>query len=213
MPDEPTPPTSSPPGSDWAAFYRATIGREPRPLFAKGMAALGNAKVGPGQAIEIGFGDGTETLALLAAGWRVLAIDPAPAAAEVLRSQVPESAADRLTITSAPAERVGLPPFDLLYAGYSLPFLDPAMFPRFWDGVRSGLRPGGFLVVNFFGVRDSWAGRDGMSFLELEAVQRLIDGLDVLAIDEEDQDGESFLGPKHWHVFHVIARRPTLAAE
>ena len=83
------PQTESHPQYDWAAYYRSTIGREPRPLFAKGMAAVEAAGMAPGQAIEIGFGDGRETLALLEAGWRVLAIDPAPAAAEVLQSQVP----------------------------------------------------------------------------------------------------------------------------
>jgi hypothetical protein len=211
MPDESPHETSGPPGSVWAAFYRATIGREPRPLFVKGMAAVTASGIAPGQAVEIGFGDGTETLALLNAGWRVLAIDPAPAAAEVLRSQVPDAALDRLTIASAPAESVEMPPFDLLFAGYSLPFLDPTRFGTFWGGVRTALRPGGFLAVNFFCLRDSWAGRDGMSFLGIEDVQRLVEGLEVLGFEEEDQDGESFLGPKHWHVFHVIARRPLVA--
>jgi hypothetical protein len=193
---------------DWAAFYRSTIGREPRPLFAKGMAAVEAAGVVPGQAIEIGFGDGRETLALLEAGWRVLAIDPAPAAAEVLQSQVPAAVAGRLEIRSVPAEDAEMPPFDLLYAGYSLPFLDAAAFDRFWGAARDGLRSGGIFVVNFFGPRDSWVGRQEMRFIDVEAVRRLVDGLEVLALDEEDQDGNSFLGPKHWHVFDVIARRP-----
>ena len=48
-----------------------------------------------------------------------------------------------------------------------------------------------------------------MSFLDLEAVKSLADGLEVIAIDEEDSDGDSFLGPKHWHVFDLIARKPT----
>ena len=26
----------------------------------------------------------------------------------------------------------------------------------------------------------------------------------------DDEDGDSFDGPKHWHVFHVIAQRPEL---
>jgi SAM-dependent methyltransferase len=193
---------------DWAAFYRHTAGREPRPLFVKGMAALKLAGVTPGQAIEIGFGDGTETLALLDAGWRVLAIDPTEAAGERLRSQVPASASDRLMVRSAPAEAIELPLFDLVYAGYALPFLEPAAFPGFWAGLRKQLRPGGFIVVNLFGPRDSWLGREGMSFVELNAVERLADGLESITIDEEDQDGESFLGPKHWHVFDLIARRP-----
>lgn len=212
MPDEPAQrseaPDGGPPGSDWAAYYRSTIGREPRPLFVKGMAAVEAAGIAPGQAIEIGFGDGRETLALLEAGWRVLAIDPTRAAAEVLRSQVPAQVAGRLEIRSVPAEDADLLPFDLLYAGYSLPFLDADSFDRCWNAIRARLRPSGILVVNFFGPRDSWAGREGMRFVDIDAVRRLVDGLELLALDEEDQDGDSFLGPKHWHVFDVIARRP-----
>ena len=215
MPDEPaqepSAPKGGPPGSDWAAFYRSTIGREPRPLFAKGMAALEAAGVAPGQAIEIGFGDGRETLALLEAGWRVLAIDPEPAAAEVLQSQVPADVAGRLETRSVQAEDADVLPFDLLYAGYSLPFLGADAFDRFWNAARDRLRPGGILVVNFFGPHDSWAGREGMRFIGVDAVRRLVDGLELLALDEQDQDGESFLGPKHWHVFDVIARRPPKA--
>ena len=140
MPDEaaqePRGPMGEPPGSDWAAYYRSTIGREPRPLFAKGMAAVDAAGLAPGQAIEIGFGDGRETLALLEAGWRVLAIDPAPAAAEVLQSQVPAHLAGRLEIRTIPAEDADLLPFDLLYAGYSVPFLGADAFDQFWNAAR-----------------------------------------------------------------------------
>jgi hypothetical protein len=193
---------------NWAAFYRQTAGREPRPLFTKGMEALKLSGVSPGQAVEIGYGDGTETLALLDAGWEVLAIDPARAAAERLRSLVPPSDAGRLTVQSAPAENRQLPPFDLLYAGYALPFLNKDLFPEFWSGMRSQLRPGGSIVVNFFGLHDSWLGREDMSFLDLAAVKQLADGLEVIAIDEEDKDGDSFLGPKHWHVFDLVAREP-----
>jgi hypothetical protein len=43
---EPRAPKGAPPG-DWAAFYRSTIAREPRPLFTKGMAAVEAAGVKP----------------------------------------------------------------------------------------------------------------------------------------------------------------------
>lgn len=195
---------------DWAAYYRHTLGREPRPLFNKGMAAASAAAAVPGQAIEIGFGDGTETLALLSAGWSVMAIDPAPDAARVLRSRIPAGDTDRLTIETASAASVDLPPFDLLYSGYVLSFLEPAAFSRFWSNLRDRLRPGGHIVLNIFGVRDTWAGDSSMTFLDGDAVRYLLDGLEVLAIEEEDQDGDSFTGPKHWHVFDVIARRPVL---
>ena len=107
-----------------------------------------------------------------------------------------------------PAEDAVLPPFDLLYAGYSLPFLGADAFDQFWNAARNRLRPGGILIVNHFGPRNSWARREGMQFIDIDAVRGLADGLELLALDEEDLDGNSFLGPKHWHVFDVIARRP-----
>jgi SAM-dependent methyltransferase len=198
-------------GPDWAAYYRKTIGREPRPLFSRGMRAVKAARVEPGQAVEVGFGDGTETAALLRAGWSVLAIDATPQAADVLSPQVPDGAEDRLVIRIASAEMVELPGFDLLYAGYALSFLAPTAFGRFWDQVRARLRPGGFLVVNVFGVHDTWASRpdaQSMTFLDQLAVRRLLDGLQIVSLDEEDKDGDSFSGPKHWHVFDIVARRP-----
>ena len=210
-PDVPVTDQTAQGGPDWAAYYRKTIGREPRPLFERGMRALSATGMKPGQAIEVGFGDGTETVALLRAGWSVLAIDVTPQAAEVLGRQVPDDAADRLVIRIASAEMVELPGFDLLYAAYALSFLEPAAFSSFWEQVRARLRPGGFLVVNIFGVRDTWAGRPearSMTFLDAASVRGLLGDLQTVGIDEEDQDGDSFSGPKHWHVFDIVARRP-----
>ncbi len=193
---------------DWAAYYRHTVGRDPRPLFAKGMTHVRAAGADPGQAVEVGFGDGTETLALLAEGWRVLAIDAAAQAEEVLRSRVPVDTADRVDVRIAPAQAVDLPAFDLLYAGYALSFLAPADFRRFWADARAALRPGGFVVVNVFGVRDTWAGDEFMTFVSSDDVAKMLAGLEVVDLAEEDADGDSFNGPKHWHVFDIVARRP-----
>jgi cyclopropane fatty-acyl-phospholipid synthase-like methyltransferase len=192
---------------NWVAYYSHTTGREPRPLFAKGMAAAGSLGVRPGQAVEVGFGDGTETLALLRAGWSVVAVDPTPEAAAALRANVPPADAERLQILTAPGQSADLPPFDLLYAGYALSFIPPKAFATFWAKVRAGLRPGGFLICNVFGVRDTWAQNKKMTFATRDDVDRLVDGLEILALDEEDQDGDAFSGAKHWHLFDVVARR------
>jgi SAM-dependent methyltransferase len=205
---EPETPGDRQVGPDWPAYYRATIGREPRPLFARGMRIVAGAGLAPGQAVEVGFGDGTETLALLAGGWRVLAIDPTPGAAEVLRPQVPPSAVSRLEIVTDRADAIELPPFDLLYAGYALPFIRPEAFPRFWADVVARVRPGGFLIVNVFGVRDTWASDPDMTFVDAERVRKMLDGLEQPDVRELENDGDSFDGPKHWHVFDVVARRP-----
>ena len=197
---------------DWAAYYRHTIGREPRPLFSRGIEFVRASSIAAGQAVEIGFGDGTETLALLADGWRVLAVDAAPQAEDVLRSRLPANDADRLEVRVSPAQDVELPAFDLLYAGYALSFLEQADFRRFWTGVRASLQPGGFVVVNIFGVKDTWAGDAFMTFVDRDSVDRMLVGLEVLDLQEEDADGNSFNGPKHWHVFDIVARRPPAAS-
>jgi SAM-dependent methyltransferase len=211
QPDAPPRDGGGPETPDWPGYYRHTAGREPRPLFERGMSVLAAAGTTPGQAIEIGFGDGTETVALLGAGWRVLAIDSTPAAAEMLRPQVSSAVARRLEVAIASAETVALPAFDLLYSGYALSYLAPPAFRRLWTVVRGRLRPGGHLVVNIFGDRDTWADEPGMTFVGLDALHRLVDGLEVVSIVEEDADGDSFVGPKHWHVFDLIARRPQRA--
>jgi SAM-dependent methyltransferase len=199
----------TPEEQDWAAYYRYTEGREPRPLFVRGLEAMADSGVVPGTAVDVGSGDGTESMHLLQAGWRVIAIDSAPAAAEVLAPRVPVDARDRLVIRTAPADEVELPPFDLLYSAYVLSYLPPDAFARLWAHARASLRPGGFIVVNIFGDHHEWAGKEpDTTFLSRDEVDRLLEGLDVVALDELEEDGNSFIGPTHWHVWDVIARRP-----
>jgi hypothetical protein len=212
MPNDHDPTASAPPDTSWSAFYRHTMGREPRPLFVRGMRLLDEAGVVPGQAVEIGFGDGEETLALLAAGWRVLAIDPTPEAAATLRPRVPTELLDRLEIRTTAAQDTELPGFDLLYSGYSLPFLDKEAFERLWRHVLDRASPGAYLVVNLFGIHDDWVGRPEMVFRERTEVERIVAGLELVAFEESEEDGMSFLGPKHWHTFDIVARKPVASA-
>jgi len=101
-----------------------------------------------------------------------------------------------------------LPAAALVYSGYSLQYLAPGDFARVWGLVRECLQPGGWLAVNLLGDRDEWAGTPGETFLSEDAVRALVAGLEVVRFDEEDGEGPSFGGRKHWHVFDVIARRP-----
>jgi hypothetical protein len=45
------------------------------------------------------------------------------------------------------------------------------------------------------------------SFAESQA-RTLFDGWTIERFDEEEEDGEACSGPKHWHVFHVVASVP-----
>ena len=167
-------------GVAWEDYYRAIEGRAPRRLF---LDALDFAQ-GPGIAVDLGCGDGTETLALLADGWAVV----------------------------APFHEAELPQADLVYAGLSLPFCDPADFGEAWTRSAGAVRPGGVLAAHFFGPRDSWAGSPDMTFHARDDLDALLEGFEIRRLEEQDEDGAAVSGPKHWHVFHVIAQRKGSAA-
>jgi tellurite methyltransferase len=123
----------------WARYYQAVQGREPRALFLAALAAFeaDGFDTAGGQAVDLGCGDGTETMALLARGWCVLAVDREPAAIERVLAAVPDVAKPRLETQVASFEDVALPVADFIYAGLSLPFCPPEHFPCVKGGTRS----------------------------------------------------------------------------
>lgn len=191
-------------GRHWSAYNDAQTGRMPRPLCQE---VLERAGPGDGRlAVDLGCGSGIETAAMVQAGWRVFAIDADPATPTRVANLVDPEAPVEVVVASF--EEVRLPRADLVYAGYALPFVPPSHFRDVWRTVREALPPGGWLAVDLLGDRDSWAGQRSMTFLDRETLDDLVQGLELVSLEEEDEDGASFSGPKHWHVFHVIARRP-----
>ena len=145
----------------WADYNAAQATRPVRSLCLDAMALAGPG--GGRQAIDLGCGAGKETLALLRDGWRVHAVDSLPDTRDRLLGIVPADADGRLSIeVRAFQELRVLPPADLIFAGYSLPFIHPDQFGAFWTVMLGALGPGGVVAVNLFGDRDSWAGRPGM---------------------------------------------------
>jgi trans-aconitate methyltransferase len=91
---------------------------------------------------------------------------------------------------------VRFPPAELIYAGVSLFFVEPARFPLLWDAIRAALQPGGVLAVHLMGANDSWAD-EGCTAIRRDEIDQMCDGLEVLELTERDEDGMSFAGPKH----------------
>lgn len=193
----------------WEDYYRAIEGRALRPLFIEAGAFLPSphaddrARV----AIDLGCGDGNETLALLARGWTVVAVDGASEAVARLRALVPPEDAARLTTVVGPFHEVELPDADFVFAGLSLPFCAPGEFADVWRAVTHSLRGGGPFVGHFFGPLDSWASTPDMTFQTRDELEVLLAGFDIHLLREQDEDGPAVSGPKHWHVFHVIATK------
>ena len=58
-------------------------------------------------------------------------------------------------------------------------------------------------------MADEWAPAADMTFLSRSEVDGLLDSLEVERLVEVEEDGRTAVGtPKHWHLFHVVARRP-----
>ena len=194
---------------EWEGFYRAVEGRELREVFVDALPLLPVASPDerPLVAVDLGCGDGKESLELLSRGWTVLATDQAPEAIDRLLASVPLEARERLTTAVAAFTEVDFPTADLVYAGLSLPFCTAADFARVWPNIVTALRPGGFFVGHFFGPNDTWAGTPDMNFHSRAEVEQLLSGLEAISLGEHDADGEAVGGPKHWHLFSVICRK------
>jgi SAM-dependent methyltransferase len=187
----------------WHDYYEANEGREPRDRLLEVLATY----AAPARAVDLGCGAGIDTLAMLARGWHVFATDAEEEAIARLRQRVPAKIEDRLVTRVSPMEEVELPQADLLLASFSLFFCDPARFGDVWRRIGDSVAAGRF-VGELLGDRDTWAPEDDISsFTEAEA-RALLDGWSIERFDEEDEDGEACSGPKHWHVFHVVARAP-----
>jgi trans-aconitate methyltransferase len=159
------------------------------------------------QAIDIGAGHGNETRAMLEQGWQVLAIDPEPAAATVLRADA-GAHANRLDIVTAGVGDVHLPPATLIWAGDSLPYVGQERFPAVWAQLRSALTPGAVLAVDLWGNRHAWSDRAATH--TRDEVLGLLDGLEVIQLDESVEPRRMLHegGVRDWHAYAVLARRP-----
>ena len=173
------------------------------------LAACNRLGAGDGRsAVDLGSGEGTDALALLDRGWSVLAIDSEPAGLASLRTRIPAASAGRIRIVCASFADAALPPAHLIHAGFSLPFCPRRHFPAVWAQIRRALVPGAIFAGQLFGTRDSWADDPGMTFHTRAEAISLLDGLETLEMHETERDGEAYSGPKHWHIYDILARDP-----
>lgn len=192
----------------WEEYYRAIKGRPPRQLLFDALTYFASDSAQPQLlAIDLGCGDGTETAVLLERGWNVLAIDGQPASVEYLLTKIPEQQKTRLRTQITKFEEVSLPSVDLVHASLSLPFCSPEHFDAFWTKIVQAIKPGGRFAGQFFGLRDSWADSPDMTFHTEEQVRKMLENFEIEYFHETDEDGSAVSGPKHWHIFTVIARK------
>ena len=193
---------------DWSAYYSAVVGRPPRDTLLAALERFDTEQVGETFAVDLGCGDGRDTVELLRRGWRVLGIDGEPEAIARLLSR-PDINRDRLETQAVRFEEVNLPEqVDLVNASFSLPFCPPEHFPSLWDKIVAALRPGGRFCGQLFGDRDSWAIYTCVTHHTREQVEALLQSFELEMFVEEEHPGKTALGEeKYWHLFQIVARK------
>src|SRR3990167_978307 len=194
--------------ASWATYYDKLRDRPPRRTT---VAALDRFQPLPLDALALGLGcgDGRDAIEMLRRGWRVVAVDAEPEALQRLQSRdLPPDA--RVTPVGARLEEVPLPVgVHLVNSSFAMPLCEPAAFRDLWRRIREGLPPGGRFSGQWYGLRDSWAGRPGITFVSRDEALAMLDGLELEMFEEEEADGVTPRGkPKHWHIFHIVARKP-----
>jgi SAM-dependent methyltransferase len=193
-------------------FYRVTKESAPWPrlMYAASLAPRGAAFP---RALDLGCGAGRDTRYLLAEGFDVTAVDENAEALDYVRKLPAGLPAERLHLVRSSFEDFPFAasgPFDLISAQFSLPFTRPEAFGPMFAQLTAAIRPGGIFTGHFFGVNDQW-NREGRphTFVTRQQAEDLLRALEALELVEEDSDGQLANGtPKHWHVFHILARRP-----
>jgi SAM-dependent methyltransferase len=195
---------------DWRSYYEKTGDRPPRSTLLCALA-LFDSQDPPGDqrlAVDLGSGNGRDTVELLRRGWRVLAIDAEAAAIEGLLARPGVTGTGRLETKVARFEDADLPGCDLVNSSFALPLCPPAAFPRVWQAIRGALGPGGRFAGQLYGDRDSWVGNPTITFHTRAELDALLAGFDIEHFREEEEDSVTPRGKaKHWHIFHVVARK------
>ena len=196
---------------DWSAYYRAVAGRPPRETLLKALDLfdLEKSTKSPRLAIDLGCGDGRDTVELLRRGWQVLAIDGnAEAIAKLCDRQGIDST--WLETQVMRFESVILPhSVSLINSSFALPFCHPDDFPNLWSKITASLQSGGRFCGQLFGDRDTWAtAYTNMTHYPKQKVEELLHPFQVEYFEEEEHHGETAIGEqKYWHIFHIVASK------
>jgi len=194
------------PVGTWEEYFASMEQRPLHPLYAE----LDKYLPTQGDAFELSCGVGQGARHLTAKGLDVWATDVSGEALTFLYEHATDDQRSHLHLSLCTFETLDLGPdtFDVVVAAFCLFFMPAPLFAEKWPLIKAAIRPGGLFMGQFLGPNDDWAAQGYITHTRAE-VEALLGAFEVLHIEEVDQDGRTSMGTdKHWHVFHVVARKP-----
>jgi SAM-dependent methyltransferase len=180
-------------------------------------------------AIDIGCGEGRDTRALLRhtsrIPWSLMATDGSAHGLDILLESLTPAEHRRLYVAQSLLEELPrryptailhsvkelrAAQVDLVNASFVLPFCPPRHLPALWRWIVARIRPGGRFAGQFFGDRDTWAHVRKTTGIPRTRLDRMFKDFVFEELREEEKDDVTTMGePKHWHVYHIVARKRT----
>lgn len=197
--------------SIWSNYYKINSNKPPRDTLLKAITFFEQERPNADlNALDLGCGSGRDTKFLLAKNWSVLAIDGEPKGIELLIQETNNKYDNSKIQTKVKKfEELELTEkYDLVNSSFALPFCTPEKFPILWLKITTAIKTGGRFSGHFFGSRDTWSKYEDMNFHSNDELKALFKGFDFDYFLEEEKDGPSTSEKmKHWHVFHVVAKK------
>lgn len=195
---------------DWMTYYTNIVNKPPRDtvILANKLSEHPEEKI----ALDLGCGSGRDSKFLLGKKWSVVAIDGEKAGVEALLNDVGEEYKGKLKTQVSSFKNIKInKKFDLINSSYALPYCEPEYFPDLWTKIRESIKIGGRFSGHLFGLHDEMVKYTNMNFHSKEDISRLFENFEFEFYEEEESDGPTASGRiKHWHIFHIVAKKNQL---
>jgi SAM-dependent methyltransferase len=168
-----------------------------------------NIKLRQTDAIDLGCGQGNDTLYLIKSGWKVLGIDREDVEARIRkRLNEQQQASFKFELQNFENLKI-IGKTDLVVANFSLFFCNNNKFNETWNSIIESIRERGYFVGNFLGNRDTWVKtKPEMTFFTERQLKELLVNFKIIEFSEIEVDKTTALGnPKHWHFFNIIVQK------
>ncbi len=183
-------------GGFWNAKYRSGTGMnlEPSDLLTRAIKGIA-----PGKALDLGMGQGRNTVFLAEAGWDVTGIDTADEGIAIAQRNAAAKGVSFVGLNQDVHEYdLGANEWDLIALIYmgDRGLLEP---------IKRGLRPGGRAVIEFFHADSNDYFPHPLEGFETGELERIFAGFDI--IENETSDGTADFGLRPARLVRFIAQK------